>query len=94
MDRKQVMALALECGVCDKDLSNEAQVLTDYGDATDAVVLFAQKVAEAEREACAKVCEDLSAYQEYDPGESFAAAIRMRSNKSKHQGPTLSGASG
>lgn len=34
----------------------------------------------AEREACAKVCEDLDLYQEDDPGASFAAAIRMRSN--------------
>lgn len=34
----------------------------------------------AEREACAKACEDLDAYQEDDPGESFAAVIRMRSN--------------
>lgn len=44
------------------------------------VVKFAKLVAAAEREACAKACEDLTAYQEDDPGESFAAAIRMRSN--------------
>ena len=35
---------------------------------------------ETEREACAKVCEDLNAYKEDDPGASFAAAIRARSN--------------
>lgn len=34
----------------------------------------------AEREACAKVCEDLNAYDEYDPNKSFATAIRQRSN--------------
>ena len=33
-----------------------------------------------EREACAKVCEELMACDEYDPGESFADAIRNRSN--------------
>ena len=35
----------------------------------------------AEREACAKVCEELIACDEYDPGESFAEAIRNRSKE-------------
>ena len=34
-----------------------------------------------EREACAKVCEELMACDEDDPGESFAEAIRIRSNE-------------
>jgi hypothetical protein len=32
----------------------------------------------AEREACAKVCEELNAWNEDDPGSSAAAAIRAR----------------
>ena len=32
----------------------------------------------AEREACAKLCEDLDAFCEDDPGSSAAAAIRAR----------------
>jgi hypothetical protein len=32
----------------------------------------------AEREACAKVCEELDAWNEDDPGSSAAAAIRAR----------------
>jgi hypothetical protein len=34
--------------------------------------------ATAEREACAKVCEELNAWNEDDPGSSAAAAIRAR----------------
>jgi hypothetical protein len=39
---------------------------------------FARLVAEREREACAKVCEELDAWNEDDPGSSAAAAIRAR----------------
>ena len=37
-----------------------------------------------EREACAKVCEELIACDEDDPGESFAKAIRNRSNETSN----------
>jgi len=39
---------------------------------------FAALVAAAEREACAKVCEELDAWNEDDPGSSAATAIRAR----------------
>ena len=39
--------------------------------------LIAEAVA-VEREACAKVCEELDAWNEDDPGSSAAAAIRAR----------------
>ncbi len=39
---------------------------------------FAKLVAEAEREACARVCEDLPAFDMDDPGSTAAAAIRAR----------------
>jgi hypothetical protein len=39
---------------------------------------FARLVAEREREECAKVCEELDAWNEDDPGSSAAAAIRAR----------------
>jgi hypothetical protein len=35
----------------------------------------------AEREACAKVCEDLLAFDMDDPGQSCANAIRKRGKK-------------
>jgi hypothetical protein len=36
--------------------------------------------AKAEREACAKVCEELLMWNEDDPGSSAAKAIRARGN--------------
>ena len=42
---------------------------------------FARLVAEREREECAKVCEELDAWNEDDPGSSAAAAIRSRGQK-------------
>ena len=45
-------------------------------------VLLERAVLE-EREACAKVCEELDSYIEDDPGESYADAIRMRSNSTE-----------
>ena len=41
---------------------------------------FAALVAAAEREACAKVCEDLDAWNMDDPGSTAAEAIRARGN--------------
>ena len=40
---------------------------------------FAELVRAVEREACAKVCEELDLFQGY--GEAFAAAIRSRSSE-------------
>jgi hypothetical protein len=39
---------------------------------------FAELIAAAEREECAKVCEELDAWNEDDPGSSAAAAIKAR----------------
>jgi len=39
---------------------------------------LANRALEAEREACAKVCEELDAWNEDDPGSSAAVAIRAR----------------
>ena len=44
------------------------------------LLLTAALVAAAEREACAKVCEELLGWYEDDPGSSAANAIRARSN--------------
>ena len=40
--------------------------------------LVAAASASVEREECAKVCEDLDAWDEDDPGSSAAKAIRAR----------------
>ena len=41
---------------------------------------FAELVRADEREACAKVCEDLDAWNMDDPASTAATAIRARSN--------------
>ena len=41
---------------------------------------FAALVAAAEREACAKVCEQIAMQQDYDVRDECAAAIRARGN--------------
>jgi hypothetical protein len=40
-----------------------------------------REAVEAEREACAKVCEDLEVWNMDDPGSSAAKVIRSRNNK-------------
>lgn len=51
MDAKEIIRLANECGVGDKDLSDDDSVVTDYGNATFEVLRFAAAIAKAEREA-------------------------------------------
>ena len=54
---------------------------TGHGDTTeDLLVELEWQVRESEREACAKVCEELLGWYEDDPGSSAANAIRARSN--------------
>jgi hypothetical protein len=47
------------------------------------VYLAALEAWEAAHEACAKLCEELNAWNEDDPGSSAAAAIRARSGEIK-----------
>jgi hypothetical protein len=42
------------------------------------IIAFASTIAALEREECAKVCEDILAYDSYDASLSFAAAIRNK----------------
>ena len=44
----------------------------------ESMTKFADLVAFAEREACAKVCEDLDAWNMDDPASTAAEAIRAR----------------
>ena len=67
MKREDIIRMALE-----------AEVLSEYesptGFCAEAAVKFAALVASAEREACAKVCEDSVEYA----GDTLAEAIRAR----------------
>lgn len=83
MTDDEIKALALECGLCDKDLSGDGDLMTDYGDATASVLGFAYALIAAEREACA-VLLDENAQRCSDESmmrlilETNASAIRAR----------------
>lgn len=66
MKKKDVFEMAIKSGLCDKDLSINDKIYTDYGDATESVELFAKIVAykaiAEEREQCAKLCDQLADY--------------------------------
>ena len=77
MTQDDIIRMAREAGVTDPTLG---ECVTDYGDATEDLERFAALVAAAEREACAKVCEeyddDLGTGETWGP--RFAAMIRAR----------------
>ncbi len=52
MDKTKLWEMAIDSGLCDRDLGKGRQLMTDYGDATDAVERFAARIEAAEREAC------------------------------------------
>jgi len=58
---------------------------TQHGTVT---VEYMQREVAAEREACAKVCEELLMWNEDDPGSSAAKAIRERSANAGARGET------
>ena len=64
MEKKEIWQMALASGLCDADLSSDEQVVTDYGDATEAVEKFAALVVAA----CANEIERLS-------GETYAVVL-------------------
>lgn len=79
MTHDDIIRLALESGGHQGDeceQCGETHLLWIFG--TEELECFAALVAAAEREACAKVCEELNAWNEDDPGSSAAAAIRAR----------------
>ena len=77
MTRDDIIRMAHASRLTDPDLGDW---MTDYGDAEDAIMKFAALVAAAEREVCAKVCEE-AADDEMYLGQHYAAAIRARGQK-------------
>ncbi len=52
---------------------------SNHGTRRKDVVAAFKAGAKVEREACARLCEELISYDEDDPGTSYADAIRARS---------------
>ena len=82
MEREQVIRMAREAGLVIKDKINGGTVVSHIG-----IEPFAALVAAAEREACAKVCDDKHDTWRWDDEpdsasgpRDCAAAIRARGN--------------
>ena len=63
-----IIRMAKQAGFADEEIDTCQQIL----------IHFAMLVAEHEREACAKVCEDLNAWNMDDPASTAIKAIRAR----------------
>ena len=72
VNKELIIQMAREAGFC-HDINNGIYICAPMH-----IERFAALVAAAEREACAKVCEDLDAWNLDDPGSTAAAAIRAR----------------
>ena len=85
MNTEDIIRMAREAGLHRHQhnlMSNPVQYRFSYDGYEENLERFAALVAAAakaeEREACAKVCEDLDAWDEDDPGRSASRAIRAR----------------
>lgn len=57
MNKNEIWKLAISSGLCDPNLSNSHQLVTDFGDATEAVENFATLIDAQAREDCARLCD-------------------------------------
>jgi len=62
----------------DEQIIQRAREAGMTGEATPAVIEFVRNLLEAEIEACAKVCDDLDAWNMDDPASTAIKAIRAR----------------
>ena len=75
-----IIKLALEAGFCkDSNGIYSRRAVTPDSDLLPSLAHFAALVAAAEREACAKLCDELRDEDGFEPyGTECAAAIRAR----------------
>ena len=76
MTQDEIIEMAKQAGIEEAYSLKHNQYLVRFKDGS--LEAFAKLVAEAEREACAKACEDLDAWSMDDPGSTAAKAIRAR----------------
>ena len=82
MTRDDIRRMAKEAGLAEVKLSAGLEEMR-----TDMWQHFAELVAAAEREACAKVCESEGVtYDECMAGQMFAREIRARNQPTKGEG--------
>ena len=71
--KEDIISMAREAGFVSAEYWPD-----DFKGLASCVERFAELVRADEREACAKVCEDLDAWNMDDPGSTAAEAIRAR----------------
>jgi hypothetical protein len=76
MNRVEIIRTALEAGNGDEEWEIIAKQLLKHF--PEELERFATLVASAEREACAKVCDDLDKMRGYSYADKCATAIRAR----------------
>jgi hypothetical protein len=79
MNKDEIIKLARKAGI--KRRTNEFYSEFCDGVYADDLEAFAKLIAQHEREACAKVCENLPVQQDRDVRDECAAAIRARGEK-------------
>jgi len=73
MNRDEIIRMAREVGLCDEEgRDSDSIVITGY------LERFAELVAAAEREACAKVCDVLADKHTFEGGYANECAIAIR----------------
>ena len=84
MTRDEIVRIAREAGCLGPGLGGDPDGLWEpsgHENVTDLMFRFAALVAAAEREACAKVCEELPTQRNFYVRHLCAAAIRARSKE-------------
>lgn len=75
MNKEQIIQMARDSGA-DCVIPPMPGFDAEYVMSESGIERFAAAIRLATKEEDAKICENLDAYYEYDPGESFSAAIR------------------
>ena len=80
MNREDIIRMAWQAGfaIVDKHILADNENGPEHVICTEAINRFAALVAAAEREACAKVCEDYWQIDGTDTALAFAATVRAR----------------
>ena len=79
MTQDEIIEMARQAGINYRELSDEFATGNGDGVEIEQMQAFAALVAAAEREACAKVCEDYGRAEEMQAiGNDYAEAIRAR----------------
>lgn len=73
-----IREMAITSGLCDKDLSREDKLMTDYGNVTEEIAKFANMIAAAEREECKNRIIAMHQEKQRDPDQGVTLGYEPR----------------